>query len=307
MGKWEFIAATRFSVGGGNLVSPSGSVGASAALPQRSPPETRTAPKRWIMRKGGIMMLFTPGAGRRIAAPYGVVANIPMPSFVKGVTVMNKKHIVKKLALCLAAVVLIFIAVVFCDSQAYGGHKAPRRQDDWRLTLVNENYAVPEGYAPPLLTLTNGEQVDERVYPDLQRMFDDARAAGLSLFVREGYRTRAEQTRIMEDRVNELLRAGWPEKQAREEAARTAARPGHSEHELGLAVDINSHTAEDEWRLYGWLAENAWRYGFLLRYPQDGEEITGITYEPWHYRYVGTDAAREIHEQGCTLEEYLCR
>ena len=207
----------------------------------------------------------------------------------------------------MAALALIFIAVVFCGSKACGGQKAPRYQDDWRLTLVNGDYAVPEGYAPSLLTLSNGQRVDERIYPELQRMFDDARAAGLSLFVREGYRTREEQTRIMESKVQEYLRTGYPEAQAREAARSTVAQPGHSEHELGLAVDINSKTAEDEWRLYGWLAENAWRYGFILRYPQGAEDVTGIAYEPWHYRYVGADAAREIYESGSTLEEYLCR
>ena len=108
----------------------------------------------------------------------------------------------------------------------------------------------------------------------------------------------------MESKVDELLRQGWPEQAAREEAARTAAKPGHSEHQLGLAVDINSHTSH-EWQLYAWLAEHAWQYGFILRYPQGAEEITGIDYEPWHYRYVGSDAARAIFESGITLEEYL--
>ena len=218
---------------------------------------------------------------------------------------MKNKRTGRKILLALAVVALIFVAVAFCGSGACGGQKAPRYQDDWRLALVNGSYAVPEGHAPTLLTLSNGERVDERVYPELQRMFDDARAAGLSPFVRAGYRTGTEQERIMESKVDELLRQGWPEKAAREEAARTAAKPGYSEHQLGLAVDINSHTSEDEWRLYEWLSANAWRYGFILRYPQGAEAVTGIDYEPWHYRYVGPDAARAIRETGGTLEEYL--
>lgn len=219
---------------------------------------------------------------------------------------MKNKKIGKKLILALAVVALIFIAVAFCGSQACSGQKAPRFQDDWRLTLVNADYAVPEGYAPTLLTLSNGQRVDERIYPELQRMFDDARAAGLLPFVRAGYRSRAEQEQIMADKVEEYRRAGYSETQAREEARRTVAEPGASEHELGLAVDINSQTAESEWALYGWLAENGWRYGFILRYPQGAEDVTGVAYEPWHFRYVGTDAAREIYESGATLEEYLC-
>lgn len=219
---------------------------------------------------------------------------------------MKKKRTGKKILLSLVVVALIFIAVVFCGSKACGGRKAPRYQDDWRLTLVNADYAVPEGYAPALLTLSNGQRVDERIYPELQRMFDDARAAGLSLYVRAGYRSRAEQEQIMEDKVAEYLRAGHSKWQAQKEARRTVAEPGASEHELGLAVDINSQTEADEWALYGWLAENAWRYGFILRYPQGAENVTGIDYEPWHFRYVGKDAAREIYESGATLEEYLC-
>ncbi len=211
-----------------------------------------------------------------------------------------------------AVVALILVAAAFCGmtrvgsggSSVFSFLRSPRYQDDWRLVLVNGDCALPKGFAPPLLTLSNGERVDERIYPDLQRMFDDARAAGLSPFVRAGYRSTEDQERIMESKVDELLRQGWPEKAARKEARRTAAKPGHSEHELGMAVDINSHTS-DEWQLYAWLAEHAWQYGFILRYPQGAEEITGIDYEPWHYRYVGADAARAIRETDCTLEEYL--
>ncbi len=224
---------------------------------------------------------------------------------------MNKKRNLTKYLLCGAVVLLILASAAFCGMARVGGGssvfsflRSPRYQDDWRLVLVNGDCALPKGFAPPLLTLSNGERVDERIYPDLQRMFDDARAAGLSPFVRAGYRTGAEQEQIMESKVDELLRQGWPEKAARKEARRTVARPGYSEHELGLAVDINSHTS-DEWQLYEWLAENAWQYGFILRYPQGAEEITGIDYEPWHYRYVGADAARAIRETECTLEEYL--
>lgn len=226
---------------------------------------------------------------------------------------MNKKRNLTKLLLCCAVVLLILASAAFCGMTRVGSggssallfFRSPRHQDDWRLVLVNGDYALPKDCAPTLLTLSNGQRVDERIYPDLQRMFDDARAAGLSPFVREGYRSRAEQEQIMENRVNDLLRQGWPEKAARKEARRTVARPGYSEHQLGLAVDINSQTDGSEWALYAWLSENAWRYGFILRYPQGGEDVTGIDYEPWHYRYVGPDAARAIYEQGCTLEEYL--
>ena len=92
---------------------------------------------------------------------------------------------------------------------------------------------------------------------------------------------------------------------ADELAREYVAEPGTSEHELGLAVDINAGGETDSWTLYDWLAEHAHEYGFILRYPEDKTLITGINYEPWHYRYVGKDAAEEIYERGITLEEYL--
>ena len=176
---------------------------------------------------------------------------------------------------------------------------------DWRLILVNADNAVPEGYEVTLLELTNGRKVDERMYPDLQRMFDDARAQGLGLTVREGYRSRQEQEDIMEQRVRQYKEQGMSSREAKKLASEQVAKPGTSEHELGLAVDINAAGETDQWELYNWLAQNSWRYGFILRYPPDKEDITGITYEPWHYRYVGGEAAREIYERQITLEEYL--
>ena len=147
---------------------------------------------------------------------------------------MEQKHNLTKILLCCAVALLILASASFCGMargtngglSAFFLRRSPRYQDDWRLVLVNGDYALPKGFAPTLLTLSNGEQVDERIYPDLQRMFDDARAAGLSPFVRAGYRTAEAQERIMENRVDALLREGWPEKAARKEARRTVARPG---------------------------------------------------------------------------------
>ena len=193
----------------------------------------------------------------------------------------------------------------FAAEAADGSSVPPLVLEDWRLILVNDQHAIPEGYDVSLLELTNGTSVDERIYPELQSMFDDARAEGLLPMVREGYRTTAYQEEIMESRVLELLDQGYSEEEARQKAQAAVAKPGYSEHELGLAVDINAVEGEDPWGLYEWLAENAWKYGFILRYPSGKEEITGKEYEPWHYRYVGEDAAQEIYEQGISLEEYL--
>lgn len=178
--------------------------------------------------------------------------------------------------------------------------------EDWRLMLVNSHHAIPEGYEPVLTELANGRSVDARIYPDLQAMFDAARSEGIYPVVGEGYRTHAEQERMMQEKIDSYLAEGCSKRTARELAEEWVAVPGTSEHELGLAVDINADTAHSEnIEVYTWLAQNAWRYGFILRYPQGKEEITGISYEAWHYRYVGAETAQAIWAQGITLEEYL--
>lgn len=170
----------------------------------------------------------------------------------------------------------------------------------WELILVNRDHYIPEDYEVTLLKLSNGERVDERIYPELQQMFDDARATGLALYVAHGYRTSAEQKRKAYEAE------GKSPEEAKELAEKWVAVPGTSEHQLGIAVDINADEekckAED---VYGWLAKNAHKYGFINRYPADKTEITGIIYEPWHYRYVGKSAAAEMYEKGICLEEYI--
>ena len=177
--------------------------------------------------------------------------------------------------------------------------------ESWKLTLVNRWNKLPEDSSDiSLVSLSNGNVVDARIYPDLQAMFDAARAQGLSPMVREGYRTHADQQAMMDEYINRYLAEGCTDEEARQKAESYVAIPGTSEHELGLAVDINS-TTDDAWPLYNWLAANAHEYGFILRYPDGKTSITGIDYEPWHYRYVGKEAAAEIYARQITLEEYL--
>lgn len=176
---------------------------------------------------------------------------------------------------------------------------------DWNLMLVNSRYRIPDDYSVELIRLSNGEQVDSRIYPDLQQMFDDARGDGYSLFVRAGYRSGEDQEDLMEDKIEAYRQEGYSQREAEHEAEKWVAKPGTSEHELGLAVDINAEGQTDGNRLYQWLAEHSWKYGFILRYPAEKEEITGIDYEPWHFRYVGKQAAKEMYEQDLCLEEYV--
>lgn len=178
--------------------------------------------------------------------------------------------------------------------------------DDWRLILVNSNNAIPKGYEVELTQLSNGVCVDSRIYPDLQDMFDDAREQGVYPVVSEGYRTRQQQQSIMDEKINAFIDEGYSRKDAQNLAKDWVALPGTSEHELGIALDINADTDfSSDTEVYEWLADNAHNYGFILRYPSGKEHITGIDYEPWHYRYVGKDNAYQIYSQQITLEEFL--
>lgn len=180
------------------------------------------------------------------------------------------------------------------------------KYDDWRLILVNDEHSIPHGYTPELMELSNGIRIDERIYPDLQKMFDDARNIGVYPVVSEGYRTHDEQKKMMSDKVESFISEGYSKYEAKKLAREWVAVAGKSEHEIGLALDINADQSNStDAEVYDWLAENAYKYGFILRYPPDKEYITGIDYEPWHYRYVGTETAFEIYEKNITLEEYL--
>ncbi len=178
----------------------------------------------------------------------------------------------------------------------------------WYLLLVNRNHPLPEGWQErlSLTELDNGQSVDSRIYPSLQSMFDAMRADGVYPVVASGFRTAEKQQSLMDEKIASFQSQGYSAARAKEEAEKWVAIPGTSEHQLGSAVDINAdgiHSAG--YQVYEWLDKHAHEYGFIHRYPDDKTEITGISNEPWHYRYVGTDAAAEIHRLGVCLEEYL--
>lgn len=175
----------------------------------------------------------------------------------------------------------------------------------WKLILVNKDNYIPKDYKVKLLTLSNGKKVDARIYPQLQAMFDAARASGINLHVAEGYRSEEEQGDLMEEKIESFIEEGKSEGEAKKLARKWVALPGTSEHQLGIAVDINSQISTPSGPLYSWLANNSYKYGFILRYPPNKVSITGVKYEPWHFRYVGKNAAAEIHKQGICLEEYI--
>lgn len=184
----------------------------------------------------------------------------------------------------------------------------------WNLTLVNWEHPLSKGYpTPDLVQLRNNQTIDERVYPDLQNMMDAARAEGLQPLICSSFRTIEEQEQLYQEEVKRELQCGYPEDEAEERAVIWVARPGTSEHEMGLAVDIVDTNyqildqRQENTAVQHWLMEHCWEYGFILRYPTDKSAITHIGYEPWHYRYVGKQAAKAIMESGLCLEEYLSR
>lgn len=178
--------------------------------------------------------------------------------------------------------------------------------DEWYLTLVNRWNPIKDSWKVDVVQLSNGEFVDSRIYPHLQKMFDDMRSDGIYPVVASGYRSAGKQQQIYDDKLNEYIAKGYSKTEAKELTEKWVAVPGTSEHQLGLGVDINAdgvHSYGTE--VYNWLLDNAYRYGFIKRYPKDKTDITGISNEPWHYRYVGADAAAEIYKRGICLEEYL--
>ncbi len=191
------------------------------------------------------------------------------------------------------------------DSEAATGTIFPYR-GVWNLIIVNKDNPIPESYDFTLTELDNGKKVDSRIYDDLQEMLNDMTAVGIYPVIGEAYRTAEEQEEIMQNYISDYIAQGYSEEDAKAEAKKWVAKPGTSEHQLGLALDINADTnySSNE-AVYNWLADNAYKYGFILRYPQGKEDITGIDYEPWHYRYVGKIAAEEIYNSGVCLEEYL--
>ena len=172
----------------------------------------------------------------------------------------------------------------------------------WHLTLVNDRNPLPENYMDDpidLVEVPGGEKVDNRIYEPLMEMLNDA--GELGPVVVSGYRTPEKQQRLYDDKIKEFKKQGYSENEAIELAQQWVAEPGTSEHQLGLAVDINGAAYD----IYLWLQENSYKYGFIFRYPGNKTHITNVVEEVWHYRYVGKEAAAEIHERGICLEEYL--
>ena len=174
-------------------------------------------------------------------------------------------------------------------------------QDPWNLVLVNKDNPIPKDIDINLVEVDGGEKVDERIYKPLMEMLEAAREEnwGELPMVVSGYRTQDTQQSLYDEKIREYKNEGYSEADAVKQAEQWVAKPGYSEHQTGLAVDINGATYD----LYFWLQENSYKYGFIFRYPGNKTDITGTAEEVWHYRYVGVEAATEMYENGLCLEE----
>lgn len=186
-------------------------------------------------------------------------------------------------------------------------------RDDWRLLLVNKQNSIPDGYEVPLgniHTLKGTMQCDERIIADLLSMQQDAKAEGISLDICSPHRDYEYQKKLFSGKIRNYMNLGVSYMEAYQLSSQAVMVPGASEHQLGLALDIVTKSYQNLDEGFAdtdagkWMAENCYKYGFIVRYPKGKEDITGVEYEPWHMRYVGVEAATIMTEDGITLEEF---
>lgn len=192
------------------------------------------------------------------------------------------------------------------------GNNIIKNPDDI-LVLVNKERNLPSDYKPQDLVIPNvrfsfsGESekkyMREEAAEALEQLFSEAEKQGIVLYAVSGYRSYERQKALFNNKVNKV---------GAEEANKLVAKPGQSEHQTGLAMDVSSKSANFLLEVnFGqtvegrWLKENAHKFGFIIRYPKEKTDVTGYSYEPWHIRYVGKEAASEIYEKLITLEEYF--
>jgi D-alanyl-D-alanine carboxypeptidase len=233
---------------------------------------------------------------------------------------MHRSHLLAALALaCLALALPIAHGGAVSPVRAMGALPAcryddiltsPRRYVDWQETLVDPILRVPSTYAPPDLVSTGtagipgGGTIRAIVIDDLRAMADAARTAGAPIAVASAYRSYATQKITFQGWVNALGYA---------RALKVSARPGHSEHQLGLAIDFKSEPGGAPWNgvdwattpAGAWMKANAWQYGWVISYPKNKLSTVCYAYEPWHYRYVGRELATRIHDSGLTTRAFL--
>ncbi|MCX4302805.1 MAG: M15 family metallopeptidase [Clostridia bacterium] len=182
-----------------------------------------------------------------------------------------------------------------------------KKIDDWRIRLVNYENVLPDNYEIELKNIDSTRQFDARAIEELINMMTAMKKDGITnIWVQSSYRSITRQREIFDKKVNTYLLQGKTQEEAERLTLQTINKPGTSDHNLGLAIDFNYiDYAFDELKGFKWLQQNAEKYGFILRYRKDKEDITKVNYEPWHWRYVGVEHAKKINELDFCLEEYI--
>lgn len=196
-------------------------------------------------------------------------------------------------------------------------------EEDWALYVIGNDNPLPDDFTVETKAVSGERTLDSRCADYAIQMLNDAAAQGVGLFVTSSYRSAEKQAQNLESYINTLISQGYSQEEAKIQAEKEIALPGHSEHNAGLALDIvssdywSTHSDLDEsfekLPQFDWLIDNCWKYGFILSYPKGKEEITGFIYEPWHYRFVGLKHAEKIHKvyeetgEFLTVNEYIER
>ena len=219
----------------------------------------------------------------------------------------------KNFKICVYVVLTILILILYARDIDFSGDTHYKNitvitEPDIHMVLVNKNYKLPNNYIPedlePISVLYSNE--DKYLRKDAKEAFEnlsrDASVLGYKIIAVSAYRDYHYQDKLYNNYIEE---------KGNDYADKCSARPGHSEHQTGLAVDVmGSNNDYDEFENsieFEWMKNNAHKYGFILRYPENKTKITGFKYEPWHYRYVGVELATELHELNITYEEYMAK
>lgn len=210
----------------------------------------------------------------------------------------------KKLMILLGILLLVLSGYIVFNPHTFMSDAS--LHNGWNLILVDHTNRIPAHYQTTLQKINNGKEVDSRIVSSLSEMFIDARKDNVYMQVNEGYRSQKMQQKILDEKIDHYKSKGLMTILAKRYALNYVAAPSTSEHELGLAVDIiGDHRYTTNQMAYDWLHENAYKYGFIERYPIDKTKLTNMKYEPWHYRYVGKKDALKMHQSNLCLEEYI--
>ena len=193
------------------------------------------------------------------------------------------------------------------ENQIQEQPKIKKEITDWELTLANSENILPEDFEVEVANIDETRQFDARAIKYLNQMVNDMRKDGISnIWVQSAYRSVERQKELYDNSVKKYLAQGKTQEQAEKLTDEYINKPGASDHNLGLAVDFNYVDNKfEDLKGFKWLQENAENYGFILRYPKGKEDITQISYESWHWRYVGEEHAKKINELNMCLEEYI--